>query len=102
MSEEKQLNQLQKVEVTAELDRSARNVLEFLMSKYPPSRHKIVDSDISSKIPEMRRHLEPQYDILSNAGVNFRVEGLVDYTKEIKKFINKLIKETKGEFPRFR
>jgi hypothetical protein len=81
MSKEPNLNQLQKVEITAELDKSSRNILEFLISKYPPSRSKIIDTEISSRIKPMAKHMDPTYDMLTNSGMKFHGDSNKhDYT----------------------
>lgn len=89
------------MEITAELDKASRNVLEFLMSKYPPSRNKIVDTEISAKIKDVAKNFDPKYDMLVNAGMKFNMDKF-DYTFEIKKWVNKLIAETKDQFPLFK
>lgn len=103
LSKEPNLNQLQKVEITAELDKASRNILEFLISKYPPSRCKFIDTEISSKIKEMKKHMDPAYDMLTNAGMKFNGDDTKqDYTYEVKKWVNKMIAETKQQFPKFK
>lgn len=46
-------------------------MLEFLIKKYPPSKHKILDTDLAKHVKEVNRITEVQYDILSNAGISF-------------------------------
>jgi hypothetical protein len=67
MANEPDLNRHQKVEVAEHLDRASRNVLEFLMEKFPSSPSKIIDVGITNYIKEMDNHFE----ILKNAKVQF-------------------------------
>jgi len=70
------------------IDCSLRFQLDFLVHKYPPSRHKIVDTELGKHIPEMRRHTDIQYDMLRNAAVTFTTGCGI---KHIKLWLNKLV-----------
>jgi hypothetical protein len=87
----------------AHVNESLRNCLEYLISKYPPSRHKIADSELSKHITEVKRHADVQYETLKNAGVSFVDDtGKEDFSREIKIWINKLIRELRSIFPKFK
>jgi hypothetical protein len=49
------------------------------MSKYPQSRSKIIDTEISAKIQHVAKNLDPKYDMLANAGMKFQTDK-PDYT----------------------
>lgn len=87
--------------MVAIIDSSLRNSLEFLIHKYPPSRHKVVDTELGRSIGEIKRHTELQHDVLRNAGVSFTMEKL-QYAAEIKHWINRLIGEVRATYPRFK
>jgi hypothetical protein len=73
------------------------------MSKYPPSRNKVVDIEISNRIREIRRHTDPVYEMLNNASMRFfRSAYSQDFTFEVKRWVNRLIIETKVQFPLFK
>jgi predicted component of type VI protein secretion system len=84
------------------LDSYHRNILEYLIMKYPPSQNKIVDIELSRKIKEVSKHNDPQYEMLNNAWVSFSNKtNNKDFTKEIKIWLNILTKEVKKQFPKF-
>jgi hypothetical protein len=89
--------------MSSTIDVSFRNILEFLIKKYPPSKHKIVDTELAKYIKETKRQAELQYDILRNAGVTFADDtGKTDFSREIKLWLNKLITEVKRTYPKFK
>jgi predicted nucleotidyltransferase len=45
-----QLTKEKKFEVARLVDREIRDILEYMLMKYPPSRKKIVDTDLAVKI----------------------------------------------------
>lgn len=90
------------VKVVGLLNSYHKNTLEYLVQKYPPNHNKIVDTDLSRKIKEIYKHAEPQYEMLHNAGMSFSNKAnKVDFTKDIKIWLNMLIKEVKKEYPKF-
>lgn len=90
-------------EINTTIDSTLRTVLEFLIRKFPPSKHKIVDTELAKHIKEVKRHGEIQYEILKNAGVSFAiVKDKGNYFPEIKRWINQLISEVKRTYPSFR
>lgn len=89
-------------EIFSNIDLSMRNILEFLIRKYPPSRHKIVDTELARDIREVKRHGDIKYDILRNAGVSFTDDtGKSDFSYDIKRWLNVLIEEVKRTYPSF-
>ena len=84
-------------------DKSAKETLTFLINKYPPSRRRIIDTELTEKIKEKKFCSVAKYDILKNSGVPIGMdEDQTDFTKDIKLFLNALIKETRKEFPLFK
>lgn len=91
------------MEIVAVMDQTFKNVLEFLIKKYPQSKHKVVDTDLSKYIVDVNRQFDPYYDLVRNSGVSFvDTTGKTDWTREIKVWINLLISETKKVFPIFK
>ncbi len=89
--------------VTKSIDEATRNILDFLIKKYPPSKNKIVDTELANKIREVNRQSDLANDILRNSGMNFSDDtGKRDFTREIKLWINRLIEHTKVFYPRFK
>jgi hypothetical protein len=92
-----------RMEIVAVMDQTFKNVLEFLIKKYPQSKHKVVDTDLSKYIVDVNRQFDPYYDLVRNSGVSFvDTTGKTDWTREIKVWINLLISETKKVFPIFK
>lgn len=90
-------------ELSLTVDSSMRNVLEFLIQKYPPSKHKILDTDLAKHITEVKRTGDLHYEILRNAGFTFADDtGKVDFSREIKLWLNRLVEEVKRTYPTFR
>jgi hypothetical protein len=82
------------------MDEALRNALEFLIKKYPPSKHKILDTELLKHIIPINKTNDAKYDILANAGMSFQAnQTKSDFTSEIKIWINKIIMETKRKFP---
>lgn len=82
---------------------ASKNSLEYLIHKYPPSRTKQVDTELSERIKETKSFSMVKYDLLKNAGVYFgEKKGQTDFSTEIKQWLNKLILETKKEYPSFK
>lgn len=78
------------------LNQSSKSILEFLISKYPPSRRKKIDTELSDKISINNKFSVIKYDMLSNSKMNIgMVEKQTDFTKEIKIWLNVLVTETK-------
>jgi hypothetical protein len=85
------------------VDRQIRDILEYMLNKYQPSRKKIIDTDLISKVKEVKRHTDLAYDILLNARFDFGYEaGKADYSRDIKRWLNVLVIESKAQLPRFR
>ena len=85
------------------MDRAMRKSLEYLIKKFPPSKHKIVDTSLARHIVEIKRHTDTNYDILRNAGVSFVDDtGKTDFAYDIKLWLNRLITEVKTSFPIFK
>lgn len=75
------------------VDRQIRDILEYMLKKYPPSRKKIIDTDLAAKVKEVKRHTDFAYDILLNSAFNFNYfPEKIDYSKDIKRFLNTLIR----------
>lgn len=91
-----------RMHVTKMIDRTTRNILQFLIRKYPPSKSKIIDTELSKQIVEVNRTFDLQNDILLNAGMSFVAEDQRDYTRSIKQWLNMLISETKAVYPTFK
>lgn len=88
--------------ISAQIDSSIRERLNFLMKKYP-SKNKIVDLTLSQAIKDKELHREMHYDILRNAGMSFVDDtGRTDFSCEIKVWLNKLILEVRRTLPAFR
>lgn len=84
-------------------DHSTKSTLTFLINKYPPSRRKIIDTELTEKIPEMRIFSIAKYDILKNAGSLIGLDqNQKDFTRDIKLFLNKILKETREQYPKFK
>lgn len=90
-----------RIELLSVLDSSSRNALEFQIKKYPPSKHKILDTELLKYIAQVNRVGDLSYEMLSNAGMSF-VGKKADYTREIKLWVNRLIGETQRVFPEFK
>lgn len=85
------------------VDSEIRAILEYMLKKYPPSRKKIVDTDLATKIKEVKRHTDYAYDILRNANFDFEYSSTKhDYSRDIKRWLNALILESKAQFSKFR
>lgn len=98
-----QLTKEKKFEVARLVDRQIRDILEYMLKKYPPSKKKIIDNDLTSKVKEVKRHTDFAYDILLNANFDFQYcSDKLDYSRDIKKWLNAIIKESKAQFPKFR
>lgn len=98
-----QLTKEKKFEVARLVDREIRDILEYMLMKYPPSRKKIVDTDLAVKIKQVKRHTDYAYDILRNANFQFDYSPTKhDYSRDIKRWLNRLIIESKAQFSKFR
>lgn len=85
------------------IDQSLRRTLEYLIDKHPPSKHKIVDTEIAKYVVELRNHTDLENDMLRNAGMSFASKtGKSDFTRDIKIWINRLLLEVKAVFPKFK
>ena len=69
--------------------------MKFLIYKYPPSRKKIVDTELSDRIVATKEYLVVENDMLKNAQMDLGLrDGQTNFDKDIKIWINKLIAET--------
>lgn len=91
-----------RMHLTKLIDRTTRNILEFLIRKYPPSLTKLADTELANVIAGVNRTSDLQNDILRNAGMSFVAEDQRDFTYSIKLWLNKLITETKEFYPAFK
>lgn len=74
-----------------------------MIHKYPPVRNKTTDTELSRRIKPLDKHFDISYDILRNARMSFfNNTGKADFTKEIKIWLNKLIKESHEQYPKFK
>lgn len=75
------------------LNEASKKSLQFLINKYPPSRRKIIDTDISEKIKDTSKEFSiVKYDMLSGAKMDIGLdEKQTDFTKDIKLWLNKLV-----------
>lgn len=54
---------------------ASKNCLQFLMNKYPPSRRKKVDTELSEKISDTNKEFSvPKYDMLVNAKMDIGLD----------------------------
>lgn len=90
-------------EILEVFDDATKQTLNFLINKYPPSRRKIIDTELTEKIPEVMSFSVAKYDILKNSGsqIGFN-QNQTDFTRDVKVFLNKIIKESKKQFPKFK
>jgi len=88
--------------LTKLIDSTTRNIIGFLTCKYPPSKNKIVDTELANVISEVNRTFDLQNDILRNAGMNFAIDEQRDFTRSIKVWLNMIISESKRVFPLFK
>ena len=82
---------------------SSVEALRFLIHKYPPSRTNLIDTELSEKIQETKGYSVVKYDLLKNAGMEIGLTpGQTDFSKEIKRWLNRLIQETRKQYPLFK
>lgn len=92
-----------KISYVEHLNKALKNTLKYLIYKYPPSRNKIVDTSLSEKIKTTKHFSPVEHDMLRRAGIKLGlVDGQTNFNKDIKIWINMLIKETDSQFPRFK
>lgn len=84
-------------------DKAAVSTLQYLIHKYPPTRSKLIDTELSERIKEIKVFSVIKYDLLRNAGMEFGIKkGQTDFTTDIKLWLNCIIKESKAQFPLFK
>ena len=97
----------QRIKFFLHLARCQKKIIEFLKFKYPRNRKDFVPTELEELFVSVDDSEHTDYDLLINAGINFDYERVMAYerkeiVKQIKLFINSIIKETNRSFEHFR
>jgi hypothetical protein len=81
---------------------TAKN-LDFMMVKYPQKKKTFISDEYREAIPVIDRSTDPQFDMIRKTGCFFRYDpDRIDYYRQIKIFLNKLILESRNHYKEFR
>jgi hypothetical protein len=79
--------------------------LDYYLMKYPQKSKVFLSNDMNSIVKEMNEASKPEYSMLRKLGIEFQAKhsgSEVDFSREIKQLVNKLIEESKHYLSEFK